>query len=277
MNNKPFTVLISVYHKDIPAYFDLALRSVTVEQTLRPNQVVIVEDGPVPVQMEEVINSVKAEVPGIDFTVLRRSENKGLAVSLNEGLRACKNEWIARMDSDDLSVPNRFEKQFTYLNSNPEVTVLGSAIAEFCEKPGDLSSVRHVGLSHEEIVGMAKKRTPFNHMTVIYLRDAVMSVGGYSEDFGKLEDYKLWVDILAKGYKVANLNDILVNVRVGNGFIERRSSKREIYDWDNLQKYLIQSGIINKKEALINKIYIRSFIYMPVWAKKIAYKYILRK
>lgn len=273
-----FSVLISVYQKDIPEYFDLALRSVTVEQTLRPNQVVIVEDGPVPVQMEEVINSVKAEVPGIDFTVLKRSENKGLAVSLNEGLRECKNEWIARMDSDDISTPDRFEKEFKFIQEHDfSIDIVGSYIDEFSEKVGDISSVRTVGITQEEIKKMSKKRTPFNHVSVLFKKSVVERAGSYSEDFGKLEDYKLWVDMLSMGASAANIPEILVHVRVGNGFIERRSNKREIQDWDMLQQYLLKGGIVNRGEALMNKFYIRVFIYTSSFVKKFLYKFILRK
>lgn len=273
-----FSVLMSVYHKDIPDYFDLALRSVTVEQTLRPNQVVIVEDGPVPVQMEEVINSVMEEVPEIDFTVLRRSENKGLAVSLNEGLRACRNEWIARMDSDDISVPERFEKEFAVIKDNDfNIDIVGSYIDEFSEKVGDISSIRTVGVSQEDIKRMTKKRTPFNHMSVIYKKSIVEKAGCYSENFGKLEDYKLWVDMFSIGARAVNIPEVLVHVRVGNGFIERRSNKREIQDWDMLQQYLLKGGIVNRGEALMNKLYIRVFIYTPSLVKKFLYKFLLRK
>ncbi len=273
-----FSVLMSVYHKDIPEYFDLALRSVTVEQTLRPNQVVIVEDGPVPIQMEEVINSVKAEVPGIDFTVLKRSENKGLAVSLNEGLRACNNEWIARMDSDDISVPKRFEKEFKIIEDNDyNIDIIGSYIDEFSERVGDISSIRTVGVSQEEIKRMTKKRTPFNHMSIIYRKSIVEKAGCYSENFGKLEDYKLWVDMFSIGARAVNIPEVLVHVRVGNGFIERRSNKREIQDWDMLQQYLLKGGIVNRGEALMNKLYIRVFIYTPSFVKKFLYKFLLRK
>lgn len=273
-----FSVLISVYHKDVPEYFDLALRSVTVEQTLRPEQVVIVEDGPVPVQMEEVINSVMEEVPEIDFTVLRRSENKGLAVSLNEGLRACRNEWIARMDSDDISVPERFEKEFAVIKDNDfNIDIVGSYIDEFSEKVGDISSIRTVGVSQEDIKRMTKKRTPFNHMSVIYKKSIVEKAGCYSENFGKLEDYKLWVDMFSIGARAVNIPEVLVHVRVGNGFIERRSNKREIQDWDMLQQYLLKGGIVNRGEALMNKLYIRVFIYTPSFVKKFLYKFLLRK
>jgi hypothetical protein len=181
------------------------------------------------------------------------------------------------MDSDDISAPTRFELQMDYLKKHPEVAAAGGTIAEFETEVGDIDSERHVKLQHSEIEIMAQSRTPMNHVSVVFSKKAVDSVGGYSEDFGKLEDYKLWVDLISTGKTLGNIDNILVYVRVGNGFIERRSNKREIQDWDMLQKYLLESQLIGKRKAMLNRIYIRAFIYMPAWIKKIAYKLFLRR
>ena len=272
-----FSVLMSVYGKDNAEDFREALKSVTLTQTKKPKQVVIVQDGIVPSSIDEIIDDIKNRTSEIEITVLKKETNQGLASALNSGLSLCKYDWIARMDSDDISVADRFEKQITFIESNMDVAVLGGAIAEFEHEIGDIQSERHVELIHEEITRMAKSRTPMNHVSVMYLKSAVLAVGGYSEDFGKLEDYKLWVDLIAAGYKLANIDDIVVNVRVGKGFIERRSNKREIQDWDMLQTYLLKNNMITKRKAWVNKLYIRVFIYMPAWMKKIAYKTILRR
>lgn len=272
-----FSVLMSVYGKDNAEDFREALKSVTLTQTKKPKQVVIVQDGIVPSSIDEIIDDIKNQASEIEITVLKKETNQGLASALNSGLSLCKYDWIARMDSDDISVADRFEKQIAFIESNMDVAVLGGAIAEFENEIGDIQSERHVELIHEEITRMAKSRTPMNHVSVMYLKSAVLAVGGYSEDFGKLEDYKLWVDLIAAGYKLANIDDIIVNVRVGKGFIERRSNKREIQDWDMLQTYLLKNNMITKRKAWVNKLYIRVFIYMPAWMKKIAYKTILRR
>ncbi len=272
-----FSVLMSVYGKDNADDFREALKSVTLTQTKKPKQVVIVQDGIVPSSIDEIIDDIKNQTSEIEITVLKKETNQGLASALNSGLSLCKYDWIARMDSDDISVADRFEKQIAFIESNMDVAVLGGAIAEFENEIGDIQSERHVELIHEEITRMAKSRTPMNHVSVMYLKSAVLAVGGYSEDFGKLEDYKLWVDLIAAGYKLANIDDIVVNVRVGKGFIERRSNKREIQDWDMLQTYLLKNNMITKRKAWVNKLYIRVFIYMPAWMKKIAYKTILRR
>lgn len=272
-----FSVLMSVYKNDNPEHYKIALNSVTKYQTLKPTQVVIVFDGPVADEIDSITNAISLKNKDIEFTVIKLEKNGGLAAALNIGLKHCKYEYVARMDSDDVAVKRRFEKQFTYLEKNPDVDILGGIILEFEDDPKITGCARMVGFTHKEIVHMAKRRTPFNHMTVVYKKSKVLAVGGYAEDFGKLEDYKLWVDMIASGCKTANLKDFLIHMRVGNGLISRRSNKREIQDWDNLQKYLLDAHIINHIESILNRIYIRVFTYMPPIMKKIAYKTILRK
>lgn len=272
-----FSVLMSVYGKDNLEYFQTALESVTSNQTVSPAQVVIVQDGPLPDVFDAVIENVSKQTPEVEFTVIKKENNAGLAAALNSGIGVCRYEWIARMDSDDISLPDRFEKQLVFIAKNRSIDVLGGTIAEFRNSPGDIQSERHVGLTESEIKQMAKRRTPMNHVTVMYRKDAVIRAGGYAENFGKLEDYKLWVDMLSTGAHFANVDDILVYVRIGNGLIERRSSKREVKDWDMLQECLLKTGLIGKTDAFKNRLYIRAFIYMPAWLKKIAYKTVLRK
>ena len=272
-----FSVLLSVYGKDDASFFKEALLSISKEQTIKPAQVVVVEDGPVPEGIEQSIDDAIKAAPDCEFTVIRKPQNAGLAAALNTGLKSCKYEWVARMDSDDISLPDRFEKQLAYIENHPDVDVIGGSIAEFSERPGDQQSERHVGLDMKAICEMARSRTPMNHVTVMYKKSSVERAGCYSENFGKLEDYKLWVDLLGKDALLANIDDILVYVRTGNGFITRRSNKREITDWDMLQSYLLDNGIINKITSLKNKIYIRCFIYMPGWMKVLIYKFLLRK
>lgn len=272
-----FSVLISVYKNDCPDYFRIALESISTAQTLKPSQVVIVLDGPVPEEIIKIIDEVKIREADIEFTVLAKEVNQGLAAALNTGIDYCKYQWIARMDADDISLPDRFSRQAAYIGINPEVEVLGGAISEFSEIPGDLCSERHVGLSQEDIMRMAKRRTPMNHVSVMYRKEAVIRAGKYSEDFGKLEDYKLWVDLISVKACMRNIDDVLVYVRTGNGFVSRRSNRREIKDWDMLQCYLLKNRMVTPITAFINKLYIRCFIYMPGWMKKMAYRFFLRK
>ena len=272
-----FSVLLSVYGKDDASFFKEALLSVSKEQTVKPAQIVVVEDGPVPEDIEHAIEDAVKASPECEFTVIRKPQNAGLAAALNTGLKACKYEWVARMDSDDISLPNRFETQLAYIENHPSVDVIGGSIAEFTNTPGDMQSERHVGLDMKAIRKMAKTRTPMNHVSVMFKKSVVEKAGNYCENFGKLEDYKLWVDLLGHHAVLANVDDVLVYVRTGNGFITRRSNRREIVDWDMLQSYLLGLGIINRFEALKNRLYIRTFIYMPGFLKIFLYKTVLRK
>ncbi len=274
-----FSVLMSVYKSDNAEYLLRAIQSVTIDQTLKPAQLVLVKDGPVPeeidaniIKMQSVLNEI-----GIDFTVIPKEVNAGLAAALNTGLEYCKYEYVARMDSDDVSLPNRFELQLPYITDNPDISVLGGGITEFENDEKAPIQARIVPQKHDEIVDMLRTRNAMNHTTVVFKKSDIVKLGGYSENFGKLEDYKLWVDAVCAELKLHNISEICVNVRVGAGFIERRSNKREIQDWDMLQVYLKEAKLIDGKKALLNKLYIRAFIYMPAWMKRIAYKTVLRK
>ena len=272
-----FSLIMSVYKNDNPSFFRIALDSVSTHQSLKPSQIVVVEDGPVSEEFDSIFNEISFNNPEIDFLLIKQDKNLGLATALNNAISHCKYEWIARMDSDDVSVPDRFEKQFIFIKNNPSISIVGGSISEFQNTIGDIKSIRISPQNHCDIKKMMKKRNPMNHMCICYRKEAIVKSGYYSEDFGKLEDYKLWVDMIGHGYIFANVPEVLCYVRIGNGFIARRANKREIFDWDNLQSYLLKNQLINRFEALRNKIYIRLFIYAPSWIKKLAYKTFLRR
>ena len=274
-----FSVLMSVYKNDDAEQLLRAIQSVTIDQTLKPDQLVLVKDGPVMEAIDiniQKIQSILNDI-GIEFTVISKDVNAGLAAALNTGLEYCKYDYVARMDADDISLPHRFELQFDYLSNHQEISILGTSINEFEDENEDSNQFRLTPCDHNKIVDMMKTRNAMNHMTVVYRKSDVLKLGGYSENFGKLEDYKLWIDAIIAGFQLHNLPDVLVRARVGNGFIERRSSTREIQDWDMLQSYLKNAKLIGNFKAIKNKLYIRIFIYMPSWIKRIAYKMILRK
>ncbi len=274
-----FSVLMSVYKNDNADYLLKAIQSVTIDQTLRPTQLVLVKDGPVSEEIDANIIKMQAILDdiGIEFTVISKEVNAGLAAALNTGLEYCKYDYVARMDSDDVALSNRFELELPCIVDNPEISILGGWITEFEDDEKAPIQTRIVPQNHKEIVDMLRTRNAMNHVTVVFKKGDILKLGGYSENFGKLEDYKLWVDAVCAGLKLHNISEICVNVRVGAGFIERRSNKREIQDWDMLQEYLKKAKLIGNCKAIVNKIYIRVFIYMPAWMKKIAYKTVLRK
>ena len=272
-----FSVLMSVYKNDSSDFFCDALKSVTTNQTLKPKQVVIVKDGPVDEKIDTIVNAIKIDNPSIEFDIVSNSENKGLAYSLNIGSRLINTDWIARMDSDDIAVPSRFELQINYLKKNPSVSIVGGLTEEFNIVPKDMHRIREVPINHTEIIKMLKKRNPMNHPSVIYNKKAFDRIGGYSTDYGKMEDYKLWVDFSINNYVFANIDSVLVNMRVGSGFLSRRSNKEEIQDWKKIQRYIWTSKINTwfrmKKNIMIFSLFVRS----PLWLKKIAYSKFLRR
>ena len=226
-----FSVLMSVYKGDSEIFLRRALESISVDQILKPTQIVLVVDGPVSDKILDIIMQFEKIVSdSIEFTLIKKEKNAGLAAALNTGLSACHYDLVARMDSDDIALPHRFSCQVDYMENHPETAVLGGNITEFEEDENIIVDRREVPAEHLDIIKMLKTRNPVNHMTVMYRKDIIEKVGGYCENFGKLEDYKLWVDVVVNGYKIHNLQDNLVNVRVGNGFIERqigRASCRE--------------------------------------------------
>ena len=155
---------MSVYYKENPSYLDDSLDSI-FNQTLKPNEVVLVEDGPLNEELDNVINKYKNKHEC--FKIVKLKENMGLGKALNEGLKYCQYEYVARMDSDDISIPNRFEKQISYLEQHPEIDMLGSNIAEYDEKMTTITGHRIVPENNNEILKMMKKRNPFNPMSVI--------------------------------------------------------------------------------------------------------------
>lgn len=216
-----FSVLLSVYEKENPDYLDKALGSIWDNQTKKPDQIVLVKDGTLTKELDDKISEWSRKLGGT-LTIAALPLNAGLGAALNEGLKHCRNDLVARMDSDDISLPDRFEKQIEYFVKNPDLALISGYISEFNEQPGDISSIRKVPLGYDKIVKRLKWRNAFNHMTVMYKKEAVLSVGAYNEKAAFFEDYDLWIRLLQAGYKADNIPEILVQVRIGNDMIGRR-------------------------------------------------------
>lgn len=160
-----FTVLMSVYYKEKPEYLQLALESV-INQTVKPNEIVLVEDGKLTEELQAVITKYQQNYPDI-FKTYALQQNQGLGKALNFGMKKCSNELIARMDTDDIAELNRFELQIKEFKQDKELMLCGGQIAEFADNPTEITSYRSVPLKHNAILNFAKKRNPFNHMTVM--------------------------------------------------------------------------------------------------------------
>lgn len=270
-----FSVLMTTYIKETADNLEQSLSSILIEQTVIPDQVVLVYDGPVTDELNEVAESFVQKFPNI-MEIVRLETNQGQSKASAEGFKYLKYEWFARMDSDDVSVPDRFEKQLAVIEANPEISVVGGFIKEFKEKIGDLESLRIVPERHEDIVKAFKSRTPINNNTAMLRKSAVELAGGYGRDTVN-EDYSLYAHMWVEGCKFYNIQEVLVNMRVGNGLVARRGGFRIFKDWCKDQKYLRKNGKHSFLVSFFSCVKCFIFVMSPAWLKKMLYKTILRK
>lgn len=245
----PFSVAMSVYKSDNPDFFDRALSSITDEQTIKPNEIVLVVDGPVSNEINNVINKYekKYEV----FNVIRLEQNGGLGNALKIAVENATHELIARMDSDDVSVSTRFEEQLKYFEINPEIDIVGGDITEFIGEENNIVGKRSVPLSNESIREYMKTRCAMNHVSVMYKKKAVESAGGYQDWFWN-EDYYLWIRMWLNGAVFANTGSVLVNVRVGEEMYQRRGGSKYFESEKGLQDYMLKNKMINHSTYIKN-------------------------
>lgn len=270
-----FSVLMSVYKNENPIYFRRAMDSV-LQQTLQPSEIVLVRDGVVPDELQSVIDEYVEQYPMIKYCPLE--ENVGLGNALNIGLRQTTYEIVARMDTDDICIPERFEKQIRFLKDNPDIAVVGGQIVEFYDEESNITAKREVPLSDKQIKTFLKKRNPFNHMTVTFRKDSVLAINGY-EELHFLEDYYLWCRLSQIGVSFANLNEVLVFVRTNEEMYRRRGGWAYFQSFRRLEKYKKSVGLINVFEywkmmsirflqaVLPNRI--RQWVYMRFERKRV--------
>ena len=273
--NSSFSVLMSVYIKEKAEFLDLALKSNLEDQNLKPDEFILVCDGPLTKELYEIIDTYRIRHNNV-LKVYKLDENVGLGEALNFGLSKCSFEYVIRSDSDDVCCPNRFEKLVRYLDDNPEVVVVSSYIDEFDNDWEKANNVKKIPTKYQDVYNLAKFRNPINHMASAFRKTAVLNVGSYKHLSGA-EDYYLWVRLLINGYKIENIDEILVHARVGNGMLSRRANKEYLRTWKILNKYMFNNKMINMYEYLRNMASVFLFIYMPNCLRKILYRLYLRK
>lgn len=229
MAKRDYSVLMSVYEKENPNYFKASIESM-LTQTLPPEQIVIVKDGKLTKELNHIVDYYEKNNENL-FTIVELEENVGLGLALNEGLKACRNELVARMDTDDLSVENRCELQVNEFEKNKNLSILGSSIAEFEDSPDKIMSARVVPTKHQDIVNFSRRRNPFNHPTVMYKKSEVLKVGGYG-DYRRNQDLDLFVRMLQNGCIAKNLEQPLVLFRANRENLKRRKS------WTKCSSYI---------------------------------------
>lgn len=269
MTENQFSVLMAVYGAERPAYLEAALKSVWDKQTLKPDQIVLVKDGPLTAELEATVSAWQAKL-GEVLDVVALDTNRGLATALNAGLPVCKHDLVARMDSNDLSLPERFARQVALMAANPDIAVCSGQMEEWNETMDTQIGLRRVPESHEEIFRMAHSRNPMNHTTTMYRKSAVLGVGGYPIIYP--EDYPLWCLMLMRGHRFANLPVATSRMRADNNFLARRG--RPILEGEmqilDLQRRI---GMLNRvayaRNVAVRQILRRS----PNWFRKTLYRY----
>lgn len=256
---------MSVYGEESPIYMEQCLKSL-IDQTRKSNEVIIVEDGALTLALHEAIEKYKDP---LHIKSVKIPINKGLAEALNEGLKYCSGDIVLRMDSDDIALPNRFERQIRYMTDNPNISVSSAYIEEIDDKQNVVGK-RVLPIEHEEIIKFAKSRNPISHPCSVFRKKDVLSVGGYPL-FRKSQDYALWSLMLVSGYKFGNINEVLLKMRTGTGFLQRRGSEYLKYEME-LLRYQRRIGFLNYYDYFLN-IVSRSILRLsPDFIKNLLYK-----
>lgn len=269
-----YSVLMSLYIKEKPEYLRLAVDSM-INQTVAPDEIVIVEDGPLNDDLYNIINEYTKHYPDL-FNVVINEKNIGLGLALNEGLKACKNELVARMDTDDISKPKRCEKQLKVFEEHPELAIVGAYVDEFNTTPDEVVSTRRVPEEYKDIYEYAKRRSAFNHPVVMYRKSAVLGVGGYG-NLRRNQDVDLFGRMLFSGCKAANIGEALLWFRSNDALAKRRKS------WENTKSYIdtikrfLKMGYADFGDYFVVAVAQTTMFLMPVKMQHWIYKNFLRK
>ena len=245
--NYQYSVLMSVYHKENAEYLRTAMDSIW-NQTIPTDDFVLVCDGPLTAELDSVIVEMEKKHPDT-LHVVRLKTNGGLGNALNIGIKHCKHELVARMDSDDISRPDRCERQLKVFKEHPDVRICSGIVEEFIVSTDQIEARRVPPETQNEIVQFAKKRNPFNHPCVMYKKSAVEKSGGY-KDFYLLEDYYLWIRMIQAGFQGYNIQEPLLWMRAGSEMYKRRAGWKYVKSQITLFKYMKDTEFISEVQYL---------------------------
>lgn len=265
------SLLLPVWAGDRPDHLTEAFRSTVDEQTRRPDEVVIVRDGPVGADLAQRLDELARTSP-VPVTLVELARNVGLGMALDAGLARCSYDVVARMDADDISLPNRFAVQLPIIEAGADL--VGSGLVEFGEHADDVVGTRTPPVRPDDIVARARFADPFNHPTVVYRKRVVRGVGGYT-DFALMEDYLLWAKMIVAGAKVANVAEPLVKYRVGAGAYARRGGWRQLRAELALQRRFRRIGFTTPLQCLRNVTVRGGYRLVPERIRRIAYRMVI--
>jgi len=243
------SVLMSIYSGDNAKHLDAAVESI-ISQTRLPNEIVVVQDGPLTDELSGIIEQWQQKHPGL-LKIVSLPENRGLGVAMQQGLKACSYSIIARMDADDISCRDRFEKQIKFLEGHPDVAAVSTWMACFEDDPNDILFIRRMPQKYENIRRIARYRNPILGASVMFRRSEVEAVGGYT-DLRRNQDYHLWVRMLLKGSKITCIPEPLYKVRFDENFLKRRTELKHAISVIKLQKEFVKMGFISYPQYLFN-------------------------
>lgn len=267
-----FSVLLSLYYKEKPSFLVQSLNSI-FNQSFSPSEVVLVKDGPLPKELEEIVARYQYKYSLLKVVSLL--QNQGLGQALNEGLKYCTYDIVARMDTDDIAKPNRFEKQLSFLKAHPEIDVVSSWIDEFEGTIDNIMSIRKLPETPEELFQYGKSRCPVNHPVVMFRKSSVLRSGGY-QHFPLFEDYYLWARMLMNGSKFYNIQESLLYFRTSPDMFKRRGGLKYALTEMRLQYCFYKLGYIGFYQMLKNDI-LRSVVrLMPNGLRSFIYQKVLR-
>lgn len=271
--NAKYSVLMSVYYKENPVYLMKSINSI-LEQTIRTNEFVIVCDGPLTDELNQVLCQYQEDYPDI-MKIIRLEDNKGLGIALNTGLKYCTNELIARMDSDDIAFPDRMEKQLSIMERE-NADIVSGTVVEFTENIKNELARRSLPQEQEAIRRFARRRNPFNHPAVMYRKECVMAAGGY-KDFWLFEDYFLWLRMLSAGCTGYNIQEPVLYMRSGDAMYERRGGIRYAKQIIKFRWYMFRHGYAGLADFLVTAGGHTLVALLPNCLRKKFYERILRK
>ena len=270
-----FSVLISAYRTEEPIILDRALKSIWDDQILKPDQIVLIKDGPLGLDLDKILEKWLT-IMGSSLDIVYNPVNLGLGDSLRKGIHHCKYDLIARMDTDDISVPSRFVEQINFLKNNPEVDILGSNISEFANDEMIQTSFRKVPSTHENIIENAKIQCPFNHPSVFFKKKAYLNAAGPKNLF-LMDDWYVWVLMIMNGAICANIDKDLVKMRGGSDQMSRRGGWIYLFQSLKLQKLFYDIKFINLIEFLRNSAILITVSLVPPVLRYLMYKYLIRR
>lgn len=264
----PYSVLMSVYHKEEPAFLKEAIESM-LSQTVQTDNFVLVCDGALTEELDKTIAAYEEKLH-----IIRLPNNKGLAYALNIGIKQCKNELIARMDSDDISMPHRCEQELSLFEADSDLAIVSGTLLEFSQTPDHTTGERRLPSKNEDIVKYSHRRCPFNHPAVMFRKSEVERAGGYQTTY-RMEDYDLWIRMLQQGSKAANITEPILYMRTLPDMYMRRGGRQYAVNMLKLRWSIYQRGWSSLGDFAVSALPQAVICVLPNGVRKLIYTKLL--